>query len=94
MKALIDPNQEVSYISDYYLKNGRYYPIYSVYPNSQRVCETLDAEFPIALPLYWIDCSDTVVANFYYYDVVQSQFFPVVDVPQPTQDAPTGTVSA
>jgi hypothetical protein len=94
MKALIDPNSEVKYISDWILVNNRYNPVYSIYPNSQRVCETIESEFPIAPPLYWLDCSDTIVADQYYYDVVQSQFFPVVDAPMPIQDNPIGTVSA
>ena len=56
MKALISPNE----------------PVYNyAIPPVQigvRIAETSQQDFPVAPPLYWVDCSDTVDAATYYYD--------------------------
>jgi len=33
-----------------------------------RIAEVSDYEFPIANPLYWIDCEDNINADFYFFD--------------------------
>jgi hypothetical protein len=56
MKALISPNE----------------PIYNyATPPVQigvRIAQVDAQEFPVASPLYWIDCAEDVNANTYYYD--------------------------
>jgi hypothetical protein len=53
-KALISPNEKVyDYKGDYL---------------GERIAEVSNNEFPIAPPLYWIDCDDNVNAMNYYYD--------------------------
>jgi hypothetical protein len=34
----------------------------------ERVAEVADAAFPIAPPLFWVNCADDVVAGQFYYD--------------------------
>ncbi|NDB58391.1 hypothetical protein EB001_08085, partial [bacterium] len=56
-KALISPNEQVYDVS--------------VDPNvylGERIAEVAENEFPVAPPLYWLDCEDYVNANNYYYD--------------------------
>lgn len=33
-----------------------------------RICQVADAEFPIALPLFWADCADDVTTEWSYVD--------------------------
>lgn len=58
MKALISPNE----------------PVYNyATPPAQigvRIAQTNVEDFPVAAPLYWVDCADTVDANTYYWDGV------------------------
>lgn len=53
-KALISPNEKV------YDYEGNYL--------GERIAEVSDNEFPVALPLYWIDCDNNVIAELYYFD--------------------------
>mgnify|MGYP003654775030 CR=1 FL=1 len=53
-KALISPNEKVYDYEDNYL--------------GERIAEVSDNEFPVASPLYWIDCDDNVTAELYYFD--------------------------
>lgn len=71
MKALINPNEEIKYISSYNNQELVYRledlkPIYTTV--GKRVCEVAQNEFPVALPLFWIDCNLDIVADMYYYD--------------------------
>lgn len=85
-KALISPNEQVSYISGWDGQN----PVYTVL--GQRVAEVCDAEFEIAAPLFWLDCDDDVVANEYYYDGTAIQAIPESPTkPSLEQPATTGT---
>jgi len=34
----------------------------------QRIAEVADAEFPVAPPLFWVECNDDVVADHWYWD--------------------------
>lgn len=79
-KAIIDPRETIFYVSGYDAKGK---PIYTLIPNSARVAEIADAEFPVAEPLFWVDCADDVVADQWYYDVIQAACFPVPTAPQP-----------
>lgn len=81
MKALIDPRASVSYISSW--AGDPLKPVYSVYDNSARVCEVVDTDFPVAEPLFWVDCDPSVVADQFWYDTVTSVISPVVNAPKP-----------
>lgn len=81
MKALIDPRFAVKYISSWIGKPLQ--PVYSFYENSARVCEVIETDFPVADPLFWVDCDDTVIADQFWYDTVDGSIKPVVNAPQP-----------
>ena len=76
-KAIIDPRESVFYVSGYNTKGD---PIMAEIPNSARVAEVTDIEFPVADPLFWVDCADDVKADQWYYDTVQQV---CVQVPAP-----------
>jgi hypothetical protein len=85
-KALISPNESsIKYISDWNADK----PVYSTYPNSCRVAEVCDAEFEVAAPLFWVDCSDDVIANKVYFNIATNQILPIVNVPIPVVPQPT-----
>lgn len=79
-KAIIDPRQTVLYITGYDAQGD---PIFAVLPNSARVAEVTDAEFPVAEPLFWVDCADDVVADRWYYDMVAQVCLVVPAPPSP-----------
>ena len=83
-KALISPNEQVSYISGWDGQN----PVYTAL--GQRVAEVCDAEFEVAAPLFWLDCADSVTASGFYYDSAAIQAIPE-SPPQPTPVQPTTT---
>lgn len=91
MKALIDPLESVNYIVNWKLNPNwdgkelrfKYLPIYEVLPNAERVCEVLQNEFPVANPLFWIDCANDVVADVYYYDTVSNTIKLIDNAPYP-----------
>lgn len=82
-KALINPNQTATYISSWELINGRYEPIYNDYIDSQVVCDVSASEFPVAEPLFWLDCEDDVISYEYYYDTQSSTIKAVINAPYP-----------
>lgn len=51
-----------------------------------RVAEVCSSEFPIAEPLYWVDCPDYVMADFWVYYPDSNQF---VQVRNPEEEAET-----
>jgi hypothetical protein len=85
-KALINLNQNVSYIA-YWTKqqDGTYIPVNQYYENSAAVCEVVDSEFPVAEPLFWVDCTDTVIAYQYYYDTSDNTIKLIVNAPYPEE---------
>lgn len=67
MKALISPNEPV------YLPDGT---------TGQRVAQVVaDDGFPVADPLFWLDCAADVVADQFYFD--GSAIVPVPVIEQP-----------
>ena len=71
MKALINPNEDIKYISSYDNQEPVYKiedlnPVYTVV--GKRVCEVVENDFPVALPLFWLDCNSDVTAENHYYD--------------------------
>ena len=90
MKALIDRNTQVNHIVSW---NGEI-PVIEIYPDSARVAEVTTTEFEVALPLFWVDCADNVVADEFWYSMATQQISPVVNEPmppvtQPNTDLPT-----
>lgn len=83
-KALISPNETVSYISGW-TTTAPIQPIFTVIPNAERVAEILDTTFEVAPPLFWTDCADNIVADEWYYDS-QTLAFVVVPPPAPRPD--------
>jgi hypothetical protein len=55
-----------------------------------RVAEVIDQEFPVSLPLYWVDCADDIVADEYWYNPENNEFvlFPVPDPVAPDANQP------
>lgn len=80
-KALIDPTTSVSKVTGWappVPPEPYYTPITELIPNSARVAEVTGAEFPIASPLFWVDCADNVVADQWYYDTATTA---IIEVP-------------
>jgi len=66
-KALICPNEPVNFFDE---------------SSGYRIAQVEPAEniFGVAEPLYWLDCNDEVVADFWYYDVTDRK---IKEVPVP-----------
>lgn len=94
MKALISPLETVSHIVSWELNpnwdgkelRNKYLSVYAVLPNAERVCEVVQNEFPVAEPLFWIDCADDVDPNLFYYDTVTQTIKLIDNAPYPTQE--------
>ena len=78
-KALCDTTNSVQHIVSWVGSS----PVYETYPNSARVCEVADAEFPVYQTLIWVDCADDIVADQYYYDKEAQTINPVENAPEP-----------
>lgn len=92
MKALIDPESSVSYISQWNKFLDKYYPTQTVISNSARVCqvEPDDQTFGVADSLFWQDCSNEIIADVYYFDMNNKQFVLVPQsAPYPVEGQPT-----
>ena len=55
--------------------------------DGQRIAQVVELtnEFPVALPLHWIDCIDTVKAETHYYDGTLIQLIPAPLIQPPSQ---------
>ena len=51
--------------------------------NGYRIAEVATNEFPIALPLYWIDCPDNCDAGTWYFNVEANEC-ELIPIPVPT----------
>lgn len=82
MKALISPNEVSTHIwvSSWTLneETNQWEPIYSEIVNCQRVAqvEPDNKIFEVAQPLFWFDCPEDCVENFWYYKDGQVQLKP------------------
>lgn len=85
--ALIDPTTTVQHISSW-TDSKPPQPIIETYPNSVRVAEVSESPFDIALPLFWTECDDSVMADQWYYIIDISQFNPIENAPAPKLDQP------
>jgi hypothetical protein len=86
MQAMINPDAPVQHVIGW---NGSK-PIMETYPNSATVCEVQAITFPIALPLYWVECSDNILAYQFWYSLTTQQFSLIENV-IPPQPVSTGT---
>lgn len=86
MKALLDPQSSISRITKW-TDTEPYTPFIETYENSVRVAEVAEMDFPVSLPLFWVDCNDDVIADEYYFDNAQKKFFKIenVEMPKPIQ---------
>jgi hypothetical protein len=87
MKALISPNELFTYtwVTSWKQEDGKWVPnTTDSITDCQRVAqvEPDDKVFEVAQPLYWFDCSESCVADFWYFKDNQVQIKPE-DVPQP-----------
>jgi hypothetical protein len=56
-------------------------------PRFNRVCETAQAEFPVAEPLFWTPCQDDCIPDFDYWNPeTQSIVYPPRPEPEPPVD--------
>lgn len=88
-KALIDPSAVVSQLTQWVWNSTskKYEGVWVEIPNSDRVAEVATADFPVAPPLFWVDCADDVVADAWYYDNV-NQTILLVPPPPPVPPVP------
>jgi hypothetical protein len=87
-KALIDPNAVVFALTSwvYDQTTQKYTPVFTEIPNSDRVAEVQETDFPVSPPLFWVDCEDDVVADKWYYDNATQQILVVpAPAPRPTE---------
>ena len=102
MKALIDPQASVSYISSWTghgTQKDPFIPVISQYQNSARVAEVAATEFEVAPPFFWVDCADNVAQDQFWYNTETTEIQPIVNAPrpapqEPAQPATSGTAAA
>jgi hypothetical protein len=63
-------------------------PIYTEIANSCRVAQVEIETFEVALPLFWTECSDDVIADQWYYNTSDNKIYPVPESPP----APEGQI--
>jgi hypothetical protein len=86
--ALISPNEQVNYVSSW---DGIYPDLTPVYSYAgERIAEVSQTAFPVAPPLYWIECDDNVTAEAYCYNGGIIQIPPDAPQPEPVQPEATG----
>jgi hypothetical protein len=56
--------------------------------NGYRVAQVDEAAFPVADTLFWVECSDDIVADQYYYDP-SDQTIKVLEAQLPDGQIPT-----
>jgi len=67
--AIIDPREQVNKIVGWTSATPPM-PILEQIANSARVAEVAAQMFPVAEPLFWVECVDEVVADQWYYDTI------------------------
>lgn len=83
--AIIDPRQDVYQVTGWVPNTNPPQAIMTVIPNSARVAEVAVTTFPVAEPLFWVECADDVVADQWYYDTANSAIY--IIPPAPPQPA-------
>ena len=94
-KALVSPNESVSYISEWVpVSTNVYTPVITTIVGGERVAEVMDTPFEVASPLFWVDCPDNTVADQFYYESQTQQVLPKpgdAPYPEPVQPTTSGT---
>jgi len=88
MKALISPDEYIGvfWVTSWKQEDGQWVPdTYDSISNCQRVAEVQENEFPVALPMHWVDCPEGYRPSELYYKDGQVQIKPR-DVPAPEDD--------
>lgn len=91
-KALISPIESpIKHIVSWELNPipdplKKYLPVFAEYPNSCRVAQVENQDFPVAEPLFWMDCADNVVADQFYYDTTDQAIKQIINAPYPTDE--------
>jgi hypothetical protein len=70
--ALISPAEHISYVSGW-TSSTPPTPIITTIPNSARIAEVAANVFPVADPLFWVECGDEVNADSWYFDTESLQ---------------------
>lgn len=84
-QALISPNEQVAYISDWILDKP-IQPVFTIIPDAARVVEITEQPFEVASPLFWKICPNDCQSDFWYYNISIGQFKPIpssAPMPQP-----------
>jgi len=73
MKALVSPNDNVSYITSWSINSeGESVPSYGILDNANRIVQLEETEFEVSLPMFWLECNTSVNLLEYYYDTAES----------------------
>lgn len=78
-EALIAPNQSpIQYVSGWTTDTPPT-PIFTSIENSCRVAQVVNQgeTFEIALPLFWTECADDVIADEWYYNTNDNEIYPI-----------------
>lgn len=87
-KALISPlDVPVNYISGWTDQTPAE-PIFTNIENAYRVSEVSTQTFDVAEPLFWVDCSDEVVADQWYFNFETGDVLPKQNAPSPNPPLP------
>ena len=89
MNALISPNEQARYISSWTENKQNFDPVYTVL--GQRVAEVSETTFPVTSPLFWMSCSDDIMADRFYYDTNSSAIVQIPADVLPPQPVTSGT---
>lgn len=89
MYCLISPQEPAYYISSwvYNKRTGQWDAVFSAINNSCRIAQVSPTVFDVAPPLFWKECGDQVVADYWYLNSVTDQ---ILEVPPPAP-FPTST---
>jgi hypothetical protein len=81
MKALISPNELVTDVLSWNETTIPPTPNFSLILNACKVCQKENDEniFPVAKPLFWVDCNDGIMPSLSYYDLETKQILPKVN---------------
>lgn len=79
-EAMISPQEERQYQSGW---DDSTTPPSPIYVYGWRVAQVvpLGQTFPMAEPIFWMECSDDVEQDLYYYDTTQNEILPVPQLP-------------
>lgn len=79
MKALISPNEISPYVASwtYNMATKTWEPVFEDVPDSWRVAQVQEDTFEVALPLFWTNCADNIMADEWYYQTSTGAILPI-----------------